>query len=159
MSAIEARLGKMGLALPGPRKYPSSNRRGCVRVGTILFVSGHPPQHPDMKIREHGRLGADMTIEEGYAAARVAALLMLATVKGEVGSLDEVKRVIRLFGMVNSTPDFVEHPKVIDGASDLMLELFGPTYGCHARSAVGMASLPRGQAVEINGEFELSAEA
>jgi enamine deaminase RidA (YjgF/YER057c/UK114 family) len=100
-----------------------------------------------------------MTIEEGYAAARVAALLMLATVKGEVGSLDKVKRVIRLFGMVNSTPDFADHPKVIDGASDLMLELFGPIYGRHARSAVGMASLPRGQAVEINGEFELLAEA
>ena len=84
---------------------------------------------------------------------------MLATVKGEVGSLDRVKRVIRLFGMVNSTPDFADHPKVIDGASDLMLELFGPIYGRHARSAVGMASLPRGQAVEINGEFELLAEA
>jgi len=159
MSAIEAKLNSMGLTLPMTRKYPSPNRRGCVRVGAILFVSGHPPQHPDMKIREHGKLGADMTVEEGYAAARVAALLMLATVKGEVGSLDRVKRVIRLFGMVNSTPDFVDHPKVIDGASDLMLALFGPDYGCHARSAVGMSSLPRGQSVEINGEFELSAEA
>ena len=158
MSAIEAKLRAMGLALPPKRKYPSPNRCGCVRVGAILFVSGHPPQHPEIKIREHGRLGADMTIEEGYAAARVAALLMLATVKGEVGSLDKVKRVIRLFGMVNSTPDFADHPKVIDGASDLMLELFGPIYGRHARSAVGMASLPRGQAVEINGEFELLAE-
>ena len=159
MSAIEAKLDALGLTLPALRKYPSPNRRGCVRVGTILFVSGHPPQHPDMKFREHGKLGADMTVEEGYAAARVAALLMLATVKGEAGSLDKVKRVIRLFGMVNSTPDFTEHPRVIDGASDLMLELFGPTYGCHARSAVGMASLPRGQAVEINGEFELLADA
>jgi enamine deaminase RidA (YjgF/YER057c/UK114 family) len=84
---------------------------------------------------------------------------MLATIKGEVGSLDKVKRVIRLFGMVNSTPDFADHPKVIDGASDLMLELFGPVRGCHARSTVGMASLPRGQAVEINGEFELLTEA
>ena len=102
MSRVEAKLNAMGLALPPARKYPSPNRCGCVRVGTILFVSGHPPQHPDTKIREPGRLGADMTIEEGYTAARIAALLMLATIKGEVGSLDKVKRVIRLFGMVNS---------------------------------------------------------
>jgi enamine deaminase RidA (YjgF/YER057c/UK114 family) len=108
-----------------------------------------------MNIREHGKLGHDMTIEEGYAAARVAALTILATVKGEAGDLDKVRRVIRLFGMVNSTPDFGDHPRVIDGASDLLFELFGPEYGCHARSAVGMAALPRGQAVEINGEFEL----
>jgi hypothetical protein len=85
MSRVEAKLNAMGLALPPARKYPSPNRCSCVRVGAILFVSGHPPQHPDIKIREPGRLGADMTIEEGYAAARVAALLMLATVKGEVG--------------------------------------------------------------------------
>ena len=75
--------------------------------------------------------------------------------KAEAGDLDKVRRVIRLFGMVNSTPDFPDHPKVIDGASDLFFELFGEPYGCHARSAVGMAGLPRGQAVEINGEFEL----
>jgi enamine deaminase RidA (YjgF/YER057c/UK114 family) len=108
-----------------------------------------------MKIRDHGKLGADLTTEEGYIAAKSAALTILATVKAEVGDLDNVKRVVRLFGMVNSTPDFGDHPKVIDGASDLFYELFGPTYGCHARSAVGMAGLPRGQAVEINAEFEL----
>jgi len=110
-----------------------------------------------MKVREHGKLGKDMTIAEGYAAARVAALAILASVKAEVGDLDKIKRVIRLFGMVNSSPDFEDQPKVIDGASDLLFELFGPDSGCHARSAVGMASLPRGQAVEINGEFELLA--
>jgi enamine deaminase RidA (YjgF/YER057c/UK114 family) len=157
MSAIEDKLKAMGYTLPPPRKFPSPNRCGCVRVGAILLVSGHGPHHPDMKIREHGKLGADMTIEEGYAAAKSAALTILATVKGEVGDLDKVKRVVRLFGMVNSTPDFGDHPKVIDGASDLFYELFGPTYGCHARSAVGMAGLPRGQAVEINGEFEMLA--
>ncbi len=155
MGAIEAKLKAMGYTLPAPRAFPSPNRCGCVRVGTILFVSGHGPHHPEMKIRDHGKLGADMSVEEGYAAAKSAALTILATVKGEVGDLDNVKRVIRLFGMVNSTPDFMDHPKVIDGASDLMLALFGPTNGCHARSAVGMAGLPRGQAVEINGEFEL----
>jgi enamine deaminase RidA (YjgF/YER057c/UK114 family) len=155
MSVIEDRLHALGFTLPAPRQFPSPNRRGCVRVGSILFVSGHGPHHPGMNIREHGKLGHDMTIEEGYAAARVAALTILATVKGEAGDLDKVRRVIRLFGMVNSTPDFGDHPRVIDGASDLLFELFGPEYGCHARSAVGMAALPRGQAVEINGEFEL----
>jgi enamine deaminase RidA (YjgF/YER057c/UK114 family) len=157
MGAIEAKLKAMGYTLAPPRKFPSPNRCGCVRVGAILFVSGHGPHHPELAIRDHGILGADMTIEEGYAAAKSAALAILATVKGEVGDLDKVKRVIRLFGMVNSTPDFGDHPKVIDGASDLMFELFGPANGCHARSAVGMAGLPRGQAVEINGEFELLA--
>jgi enamine deaminase RidA (YjgF/YER057c/UK114 family) len=157
MSKIETKLNAMGLTLPPARKFPNPNRCGCVRVGTMLFVSGHGPHHPDMKIREHGKLGKDMTVEEGYAAAKVAALTILASIKAEVGDLDKVKRVVRLFGMVNSTPDFGNHPKVIDGASDLLFELFGPTYGCHARSAVGMADLPRGQAVEINGEFELLA--
>ena len=155
MSTIETKLKAMGYLLPQPRRFPSPNRCGCVRVGAILFVSGHGPHHPDMKVREHGKLGKDMTVEEGYTAARVAALAILASVKAEVGDLDRVKRVIRLFGMVNSSPDFGDHPQVIDGASDLFFELFGPTHGCHARSAVGMAGLPRGQAVEINGEFEL----
>ncbi len=157
MGTIEAKLETMGYLLPPARNFPNANRCGCVRVGAILFVSGHGPHHPDMKVRGHGRLGSDMTVEEGYAAARVAALAILASVKAEVGDLDRVKRVIRLFGMVNSSPDFGDHPKVIDGASDLLFELFGPTHGCHARSAVGMAGLPRGQAVEINGEFELLA--
>jgi enamine deaminase RidA (YjgF/YER057c/UK114 family) len=155
MSEIEEKLKMLGYTLPPPRKFPSPNRCGCVRVGPILYVSGHGPHHPEMKIKDHGKLGAGLTVEEGYAAAKSAALTILATVKGEVNDLDRVKRVVRLFGMVNATPEFADHPKVIDGASDLMLELFGPVYGCHARSAVGMAGLPRGQAVEINGEFEL----
>lgn len=157
MSTIEAKLEAMGYRLPAARKFPSPNRCGCVRVGNILFVSGHGPHHPEMKIREHGKLGRDMTIEEGYTAAKVSAMAILASVKAEIGDLDKVKRVIRLFGMVNSDPDFGDHPGVIDGASDLLFELFGPTRGCHARSAVGMAGLPRGQAVEINAEFELLA--
>jgi enamine deaminase RidA (YjgF/YER057c/UK114 family) len=155
MGKIETRLKAMGYSLPQSRKFPSPNRCGCVRVGNILFVSGHGPHHPSMQVREHGKLGQDMTVEEGYAAAQAAALAILATVKAEAGDLDRIKRVVRLFGMVNSAPDFPDHPKVIDGASDLMYELFGPEAGCHARSAVGMAGLPRGQAVEINGEFEL----
>jgi enamine deaminase RidA (YjgF/YER057c/UK114 family) len=157
LEVIEERLKRMGLELPPVRKFPSPNRRGCVVVGNIAFVSGHGPHHPKMQIRVAGKLGADMSIEEGQLAAKAAALAILATVKAEVVSLDKVKRVIRLFGMVNSTPDFPDMPKVIDGASDLFYELFGSDYGCHARTAVGMANLPRGQAVEINGEFEIHA--
>ena len=88
-------------------------------------------------------------------AARIAALAILSTVKQEVGDLDRVRRVIRLFGMVNCTADFPDMPAVIDGASDLFFDLFGPEYGCHARSAVGQVNLPRGQPIEINGEFEV----
>lgn len=155
MGVIEAKLAAMGFTLPQPRKFPNPNRCGAVRVGNMLFVSGHGPHHPGMSINEHGKLGQDMTVEEGYKAAQASALAILATVKAAAGDLDKVKRVVRLFGMVNSTPDFPDHPKVIDGASDLFYQLFGPEAGCHARSAVGMAGLPRGQAVEINGEFEL----
>ena len=144
MSAIEEKLKAMGLTLPPPRTFPSPNRCGCVRVGNIIFVSGHGAHHPDMKCRETGKL-----------AARIAALTILSTVKQEVGDLDRVQRVIRLFGMVNCTADFPDMPAVIDGASDLFFELFGPEYGCHARSAVGQVNLPRGQPIEINGEFEV----
>lgn len=155
MNLIEGRLKAMGFELPPPRAFPSANRRGCVRVGNVIYVSGHGPHHPTLPHRGTGKLGADMTIEEGRIAAQAAALAILATVKKELGSLDHVKRVIRLFGMVNSTPDFPDMPKVIDGASDLFYELFGEEAGCHARTAVGMINLPRGQAVEINGEFEV----
>jgi enamine deaminase RidA (YjgF/YER057c/UK114 family) len=157
MSTIEQKLAAMGYALPPPRDFPSPNRRGAVRVGTMLFLSGHGPHHPGMKVREHGKLGLDMTEAEGYEAARVAALAMLASIKREVGDLDCVRQVVRLFGMVNCTPDFMTMPRVIDGASDLFYALYGPQAGCHARSAVGMVNLPRGQAVEINGEFEIEA--
>ena len=156
MGRIEAQLKAMGYSLPEPRKFPSPNRRGCVRVGSMLYLSGHGPHHPGMSTRHNGKLGRDMTIEEGYEAAKVAALTMLATIKAELGDLDHLKRVVRLFGMVNATPDFGEMPRVIDGASDLFFALYGPDFGCHARTAVGMADLPRGQAVEINGEFEVA---
>ncbi len=156
MSTIEQKLAAMGLALPPPRDFPSPNRRGAVRVGAILFLSGHGPHHPGMKVRENGKLGFDMTEAEGYEAAKVAALAMLASIKREVEDLDRVRQVVRLFGMVNCTPDFMTMPRVIDGASDLFYALYGPQAGCHARSAVGMVNLPRGQAVEINGEFEIA---
>jgi enamine deaminase RidA (YjgF/YER057c/UK114 family) len=157
MSDVEAKLNAMGFTLPPPWKYPSPNRRGCVRVGNVLFLSGHGPHHPTFPHRTVGKLGQDMTVEEGQVTAQAVALTMLATVKQAVGSLDNVVRVVRLFGMVNSTPDFPDMPKVIDGASDLFLALFGPDAGWHARTAVGMVNLPRGQAVEINGEFEVKS--
>lgn len=157
MSAIEDKLKAMALTLPAPHTFPSPNRRGCVRVGNIIFVSGHGAHPPGMQQAGAGKLGDGMTIEQGRQAARAAALAILATVKQEVGDLDRIRRVIRLFGMVNCTPDFPAMPAVIDGASDLMFELFGPEYGCHARSAVGMVNLPRGIAVEINGEFEVKS--
>jgi len=154
MSVIEQKLTELGLALPPTRKWTNPNRRGCIRTGNIIFVSGHGAHHPGMNFRQIGKLGHDMSVEEGVVTARTAALTILATLKEEIGSLDRIKRVIRIFGMVNCTADFQRMSEVIDGASDLFLHLFGSESGCHARSAVGQVSLPRGQAVEINGEFE-----
>lgn len=157
MGRIETKLKAMGFDLPEAWTFASPNRRGCTRVGNILFLSGHAPHHPGLKVKERGKLGEDMTEREGYEAARAAGLTMLATVKKEIGDLDKVKQVIRLFGMVHCTPDFQSAPKVIDGCSDLFYELFGPEAGRHARSAVGMVHLSRGLSVEINGEFEVLA--
>ncbi|MBC7802460.1 MAG: RidA family protein [Candidatus Parcubacteria bacterium] len=157
MSAIETKLQSMGYALPEPFVFPRNNRRGAVRVGSILYVSGHGLNLPLLPgVRQTGKFGVDITEDEGYATARAVALTILATIKQELGSLDKVKQVVRLFGMCNAAPDYVKMPQVIDGASDLFFELYGPQAGCHARTAVGMATLPRGIAVEINGEFEIS---
>jgi enamine deaminase RidA (YjgF/YER057c/UK114 family) len=154
---IEEKLKAMGYALPAPFVFPKNNRRGAVRVGPNLYLSGHGLALPQLPgVRQTGRFGVDMTDEEGYATARAVALTMLATIKQELGSLDKVKQVVRLFGMCNVEPGYVKMPQIIDGASDFFFELYGPTAGCHARTAVGMAALPRGIAVEINGEFEVS---
>jgi enamine deaminase RidA (YjgF/YER057c/UK114 family) len=156
MGTIEARLKKLGYELPPPFVFPKNNRTGCTQAGTLLLLSGHGLDLPKLpKVRQTGKFGADITVEEGYATARAVALTMMATIKAHCGDLDRVKRVLRLFGMCNCTPDFAQQPQVIDGASDLFFELWGPEFGKHARSAVGHASLPRGIAVEINGEFEL----
>ena len=153
---LEAKLAELGFELPVPFTYPSPNRTGCVQIGNTAFVSGHGiglPQLPG--VVNAGKLGVDVSDEQGYATARAVGLSILASLKAHFGSLDRVKRVIRLFGMVNCSPDFAGHAHVIDGASDLYYALFGPEFGCHARSAVGMQSLPRQIAVEINGEFEI----
>jgi enamine deaminase RidA (YjgF/YER057c/UK114 family) len=155
MSEIEQKLNAMGLSLPPPFRFPNPNRTGCVVVGSIVFVSGHGRDLTGPGVKSAGKIGRDLSLEEGYAAARAVALSMLASLKQELGDLDRVKRVIRLFGMVNVAPGFDRMPQVVDGASDLFYELFGPQHGKHARSAVGMAELPHGIPVEINGEFEL----
>jgi enamine deaminase RidA (YjgF/YER057c/UK114 family) len=157
MSRIEERIKAMGYALPAPFKFPNPNRTGCVVVGSIVFVSGHGRDLSGPGVRVQGKLGRDMTIEEGYASARAVALSILASLKQELGDLDRIERVVRLFGMVNVAPGFDRMPQVIDGASDFFYELFGPAAGQHARSAVGMAELPHGIPVEINAEFQIRA--
>jgi enamine deaminase RidA (YjgF/YER057c/UK114 family) len=156
MSQIEAKLQRMGFRLPEPFVFPKNNRKGCVRSGSMVYVSGHGLNLPVLPgVRQTGRFGLDITEEEGYATARAVMLTILSSLKAEIGSLDRVTQVVRLFGMCNVTPDYQMMPRIIDGASDLVFELFGPEKGCHARTAVGMASLPRGIAVEINGEFSV----
>jgi enamine deaminase RidA (YjgF/YER057c/UK114 family) len=154
MSRIETKLAEMGFTLPEPFTFPKNNRRGCVRVGPIVYVSGHGLNLPLLPgVRQTGKFGVDITEEEGYSTARAVMLTILASLKQELGDLDRITQVVRLLGMCNVTPDYTTMPRIIDGASDLVFELFGPEKGCHARTAVGMASLPRGIAVEINGEF------
>jgi enamine deaminase RidA (YjgF/YER057c/UK114 family) len=155
MGAIEDKVRAMGYSLPRPFEFPNPNRTGCVVVGSIVYVSGHGRNLSGPGVKSVGKVGRDLTLEEGYAAARAVALSILASLKQELGDLDRIKRVIRLFGMVNVAPGFDRMPQVIDGASDFFYELLGPQYGKHARSAVGMAELPHGMPVEINGEFEL----
>lgn len=157
MGAIETKLKKLGLEIPPTHPYPSPNRTAAVQVGNLLFLSGHGTgrQAMPLDIKQYGKVGADVTEEEAYRCAKSAALCMLASIKKAVGSLDRVKRVVRLYGMVNCAPDFDRHMVVIDGASDLFYELWGPVYGQHARAAVGIAGLPRGAVLEIMGEFEL----
>jgi enamine deaminase RidA (YjgF/YER057c/UK114 family) len=157
MGIIEDRLAKMGLALPATHPYPSPNRTACVRSGNLLFLSGHGTSRQAMPLgcKQHGKVGAEVTEQEAYVCARAVALTMMASIKAEVGELDRVRRVIRLYGMVNSAPGFERQFAVIDGASDLFYELWGPEFGRHARAAVGIAELPRRAVLEIMGEFEL----
>ena len=154
---IEDKLNKMGLSLPATHPYPSPNRVACVRVGNLLFLSGHGTGQQAMPLgcKQFGKVGTEVSEPEAYVCAKAVALTMMASIKGEVGGLDRVKRVIRLYGMVNSAPGFERQFAVIDGASDLFYELWGPEYGRHARAAVGIAELPRRAVLEIMGEFEL----
>ena len=151
MSA-EARVKELGIELPMP-PTPVGSYVGAVRTGNLIYISGQGPGKPDDSSLT-GKVGADMSIEEAQAAARLVGLNALATLRDEIGSLDQVKRVVKVFGMVNATADFCEHPKVINGFSDLMFEIFGEA-GRHARSAVGMSSLPFQIPVEVEMIGEL----
>ena len=156
MSEIERRIQAMGFELPAPFKFPNPNRTGCVQVGTILFVSGHGRDLPSLAgVRHSGKVPADVSVEEGYATARAVALSMFASIKQQLGDLDRLKRLVRLCGMVNASPGFGLMPNVIDGASDFFYQVLGPVNGQHARTAIGVAELPHGIPVEINGEFEV----
>lgn len=156
MGVIEQKLATLGLALPPPFTYPSPNRTGAIRTGNLLYLSGHGLNLPDLPgVRQRGKVGSEVSEKDAYQTARAVALTMLATIKKHTGDLDRVRRVVEIFGMVNSATNFERQPFVIDGASDLFYELWGPELGQHARSAVGVAELPHRMAVEIKGVFEL----
>ncbi len=142
----EQRLIELGIELP-PAPEPVANYVNGVRTGNLIFLAGKGPRRAD-GTEITGKLGEDVSIEEGYEGARLTAINQLAVLKVMLGDLSKVKRVVKVLGMVNSHPDFVEQPAVVNGFSDLIVEVFGER-GRHARAAVGMASLPRGQAVEI----------
>lgn len=142
----EARLSELNIVLPTPPK-PVANYVNGVRTGNLIFLAGKGPKRAD-GTELTGKLGLDVTIEEGYEGARLTAINQLAVLKEMLGNLNKVKRIVKVLGLVNSDPSFIEQPKVINGFSDLMVEVFGEK-GKHARAAIGVASLPRGQAVEI----------
>ena len=142
----DKKVEELGIQLIAPTK-PIANYVKAVRTGNLLFLSGHGPSKAD-GTSITGKVGAEMTIEEGYAAAKQAGISLLSTMKAELGSLNKVKRVVKVLGMVNCTPEFGDQPKVINGCSDLMVAVFGDK-GKHARSAVGMNALPNNITVEI----------
>ena len=145
-STPEQRLAALGLALP-VTPIPVANYVPFRWAGNMLYLSGQGPKMPDGSY-QIGRLGKDATVEDGYRAARLTGLQLLAVAKSAVGELSRVKAVVKLLGMVNAEPDFADHPKVINGCSDLLVEVLGDA-GRHARSAVGMGSLPNRMMVEI----------
>ena len=148
----EARLKEKGIVLTIPSK-PMANYVNAVRYGNLLFLAGKGPTKSD-GLSITGKVGKDLTIEQGYEAARVTAINHLSVLKAELGDLNKVKRIVKVLGMVNCTEDFKDQPKVINGYSDLMVEIFGEK-GKHARSAVGMCSLPNGIAVEVEVIVEI----
>ena len=149
---IEKRLQELGIELPVPAS-PVANYVNVVRTGNLLFLAGKGPNKPEGGYVT-GKLGESLTVEEGYAAARLAGISQLAVLKAELGDLNQVKRIVKVTGMVNAAPDFTDHPEVVNGFSDLMVEVFGEK-GKHARAAVGMGSLPRGIAVEVEMVVEV----
>ena len=153
---VEAKLEELGLVLPEPIRPPPGARLPFAFArteGRRVYVSGHGPQAADGSLAPpFGKVGADVSTEDAYGSARLTALSILASLKRELGDLDRVTGWLRVFGMVNSAPGFTDQPAVINGFSDLILELYGPEVGRHTRSAVGMAELPFGIPVEIEAE-------
>ena len=158
MAKIEERLSALGLVLPPPLQPPP----GVVLpfqfvrlLGNRACISGHGPQNADGSLAQPlGKLGREVSVEQGYAAARLTALAILGSLQRALGDLDRITAWTRVFGMVNSAPGFNKQPSVINGFTDLILELFGPDIGAHSRSAVGLAELPFDIPVEIEGEVE-----
>jgi enamine deaminase RidA (YjgF/YER057c/UK114 family) len=144
-AGAEARLKELNITLP-PDSVPAANFVNAVQTGKLLFLSGNTPgaQWP-LK----GKVGKDLTVEQGYQSARQAGLIMLGKTRTALGNLDRVKRIVKVLGMVNSADGFSDQPRVVNGFSDLMVEVFGEAIGKHARSAVGMAGLPGNAAVEV----------
>jgi enamine deaminase RidA (YjgF/YER057c/UK114 family) len=158
---IDDRITERGLVLPPPLTPPAGVTlpfRGVHVVGAVAYISGHGPQWPAGELAgPFGKVGLDLDVEQGYLAARLTALSILASLRRTLGDLDRIAVWGRVFGMVNSAPGFTRQPEVINGFSDLILELFGPEVGAHARSAVGMAELPFGGVpVEIEGQVHLT---
>lgn len=149
---IEAKITELGYALPGTTP-PGGNYVSAVRTGNLVYLAGHGPRRPEGGLVT-GKLGADVSKDEGYAAARLTGLALLSSLKNEIGDLDKVTRFVKVLGMVNCTADFLEPPAVVNGFSDLIVELYGDR-GRHARSAVGMQSLPGGMCVEIEAIVEV----
>lgn len=144
--AFEAKAKELGITIPTPAK-PVAAYVPAVKSGNLIFVSGQMP-FQDGQLLHKGLLGKDITLEQGYEAARICAINCLGAVKGLVGSLDQIVRIVKVTGFVAATPEFTEHPKVINGASELMEQIFGE-HGAHARAAIGMSSLPLGASVEV----------
>jgi enamine deaminase RidA (YjgF/YER057c/UK114 family) len=149
---VEARLKEMGIKLP-PAVKPVANYVPAVRAGNLVFLSGHGPFNEDGSLIT-GKVGSELTAEQGYEAARRVAIGLLGSLKTEIGDLESVKRVVKLLGLVNCTSDFTDQPKVINGASDFLVEVFDAR-GKHARSAVGTNALPMNIAVEIEMIVEI----
>ena len=151
---VEKKLTELGITLPTPAA-PVANYVPFVRTGNLLVVSGQICFNNDGKLSAKGKLGANVSIEDGAKAAQACAINLLAQLKAALGDLDKVTRVVRLGGFINSAPDFVDGPKVMNGASDLMVMVFGDK-GRHARTTIGVAALPADAAVEVEGMFEVS---
>jgi len=151
---IDKKLAELGIILPEPAA-PVANYVPFVRTGNFMVVSGQICFGADGKLVAKGKLGAGVSMEDGQKAARACAVNLLAQIKAGLGDLDKVVRVVRLGGFINAAPDFIDVPKVMNGASDLMVAVFGDK-GRHARSTVGVASLPLDAAVEVEGAFEVA---